>query len=117
MSTRTFCEKGSSKTNLLKAGSGGTVGGKMKILALNTPYKPKFSRSSRSPAVTKGGTIYYPLWLAYATGVLEKEGHEVKLIDAPADGLSKEDVYRIVEKYQPGMVVIYTSTPSIYNDI
>jgi len=43
----------------------------MKILMLNPPFLPKFSRTSRSPAVAKGGTIYYPIWLAYATGVLE----------------------------------------------
>ena len=35
----------------------------MKLLLLNPPFLPKFSRSSRSPAVTKSGTIYFPLWL------------------------------------------------------
>ena len=84
---------------------------------LNPPYLPKFSRFSRSPAVTKSGTIYYPLWHAYATGVLEKAGHEVKLIDAPADNLSNEDCYRIIEGFKPDISVLYTSTPSIYNDI
>jgi len=33
----------------------------MKILTLNPPFKPKFSRSQRSPAVIKSGTMYYPL--------------------------------------------------------
>lgn len=89
----------------------------MKILMLNPPFLPKYSRFSRSPAVTKSGTIYYPIWHAYATGVLEKEGHEVKLIDAPADGLSKEDCYNIAREFKPVMAVIYTSTPSIYNDV
>ena len=67
--------------------------------------------------MTKSGTIYYPIWHAYATGVLEKEGHNVKLIDAPADGLSREDCHKIALDFQPEMVVVYTSTPSIYNDI
>ncbi len=89
----------------------------MRILMLNPPFLPKFSRFSRSPAVTKSGTIYYPIWHAYATGVLEKEGHEVKLVDAPADGLSREDCYRIAKEFVPAIVVVYTSTPSIYNDI
>lgn len=89
----------------------------MKILMLNPPFFSKFSRFSRSPAVTKSGTIYYPIWHAYATGVLEKEGHEVKLIDAPAEDLSKEDCFRIAEEFNPQLVVIYTSTPSIYNDV
>ncbi|HBI48180.1 MAG TPA: B12-binding domain-containing radical SAM protein [Smithella sp.] len=89
----------------------------MKILMLNPPFLPRFSRFSRSPAVTKSGTIYYPIWHAYATGVLEKEGHDVKLVDAPADGLSRETCFKIATDFQPEMVVVYTSTPSIYNDI
>lgn len=67
--------------------------------------------------MTRSGTIYYPLWHAYATGVLEKEGHEVKLIDAPADGLDRDACYRIAKEFAPGMVVLYTSTPSIFNDV
>jgi len=89
----------------------------MKILMLNPPFLPKFSRNSRSPAVTKGGTIYYPIWLAYATGVLEKERHDVKLVDAPAQKLTLEDVIKIAIEFDPQMVVVDTSTPSIYNDV
>ena len=89
----------------------------MKILMLNPPFLPKYSRFSRSPAVTRSGTIYYPIWHAYATGLLEKEGHEVRLVDAPADGLTREDCYKIAKDFSPSMVVLYTSTPSIYNDI
>jgi len=89
----------------------------MKILALNPPFLPKFSRESRSPAVTKSGTLYYPMWLCYAVGRLEKAGHEVHLIDAPAVGLSAEDVMEAAREFQPDMAVFDTSTPSIYNDI
>jgi len=89
----------------------------MKILTLNPPFFRKFSREQRSPAVTKSGTLYYPMWLAYATGVLEEEGFEVRLVDAPAQGQSLEDVIRLVKDFHPDMAVIDTSTPSIYNDI
>lgn len=89
----------------------------MKILMLNPPFFPKFSRSSRSPAVTKGGTIYYPIWLAYATGILENEGFKVRLIDAPARGYSLQEVLSFVENFSPDLTVIDTSTPSIHNDI
>jgi anaerobic magnesium-protoporphyrin IX monomethyl ester cyclase len=89
----------------------------VKILMLNPPFLPEFSRFSRSPAVTKSGTIYFPIWHAYATGLLEQNGHGVKLVDAPADGLEREDCYKIAKELQPEMAVIYTSTPSIYNDI
>jgi radical SAM superfamily enzyme YgiQ (UPF0313 family) len=100
----------------------------MRILLLNPPFSArggsatagkggKFSRTSRSPAITKSGTIYYPIWLAYATGVLEKSGFEAKLVDAPSQGLSRDDCVKIARDFQPGLVVVDTSTPSIYNDV
>ena len=89
----------------------------MRILTLNPPFHPNFSRASRSPAVSKGGTLYYPMWLAYATGVLEKEGFEVKLIDAPADSLDLGHVLKIIRDFNPEFIVVDTSTPSIVNDI
>lgn len=89
----------------------------MKVLTLNPPFFLRFSREQRSPAVTKSGTLYYPMWLAYATGVLEQEGFEVKLVDAPAQGLGIGAVLEMVNDFGPKMVVIDTSTPSIYNDV
>lgn len=89
----------------------------MRIVTLNPPFFPKYSRESRSPAVAKSGTLYYPMWLAYATGYLEKAGHEVSLIDAPAVCMETEQVLAKIVEYRPEMVVLDTSTPSIYNDI
>jgi len=70
----------------------------MNIIALNSPFYSRYSRSQRSPTVTKSGAIYNPLWLAYATGVLEQDGLSVRLIDAPATGLDREHVLEIVEE-------------------
>ena len=53
----------------------------MRILFLNPPFKFKISRASRWPELTKSGTLYYPFWLAYATGVC-MQNHEVMLLDA-----------------------------------
>jgi len=89
----------------------------MKILTLNPPFLPNFSRDSRSPEVTKGGCLYYPYWLAYATGVLEKEGFDVTLVDAVASNWNAHDVMKFVDKFKPDLTVISTSTPSIYSDI
>lgn len=89
----------------------------MKILTLNPPFKPRFSRSQRSPAVIKSGTMYYPLWLAYATGVLEQAGHEVRLVDAPASGLEMPAVEQLAAELGPGLIAIDTSTPSIHSDL
>ena len=84
---------------------------------LNPPFLPRFSRESRSPAVAKSGTLYYPMWLAYATGYLEKAGHEVLLLDAAAAGSSLEAVISRAKEFGPALAAIDTSTPSIYNDI
>ena len=37
----------------------------MKLLALDPPYHPRYSRSQRSPAVIKSGVVYCPIWLAW----------------------------------------------------
>ncbi|MBD3390546.1 MAG: radical SAM protein [Chitinivibrionales bacterium] len=89
----------------------------MKILVLNPPFLPRFSRESRSPAVTKSGTLYYPMWLAYAAGYLEKQGHKVMLLDAPAAGIGHDTVIAAAREFGPRMAVLDTSTPSIDNDV
>ncbi|GBF33835.1 Fe-S oxidoreductase [Desulfocucumis palustris] len=89
----------------------------MKILLLNPPFLNKYSKSSRSPAVNKSGTIYFPLWLSYAAGVLDKEGHELKIIDASAKCLSKDDTLNRIKKFRPELIAIDTSTPSINSDL
>ena len=89
----------------------------MKILLLNPPFLNKFSKSSRSPAVTKSATIYFPLWLSYAAGVLDKKGYELKIIDAPARCMSKDECLDEIMAFNPDFVVVDTSTASINNDL
>ncbi|MBL8025210.1 MAG: radical SAM protein [Fibrobacteres bacterium] len=89
----------------------------MRILALNPPFHNRFSREMRSPAVTKSGTLYYPMWLAYAVGALEKAGHSVLFIDAPALCIDSVAVIEKARHFRPELVLMDTSTPSIYNDI
>ena len=89
----------------------------MRILALNPPFLAKYSRESRSPAVSKSGTLYYPMWLSYSVGYLEKNGHELLFIDAPANLLTMDDVLKRAVAFNPQMAILDTSTPSIYEDI
>ena len=88
----------------------------MKTLFLNPPFHPKFSRGQRSPQVTKSGTLYYPIWLSYAAAAVEKDGHDLKLVDAVADERSVGDLVDIVRSFKPDLIVVDTSTPSIDND-
>ncbi|MBF0343288.1 MAG: cobalamin-dependent protein [Nitrospirae bacterium] len=92
----------------------------MKTLFLNPPFKTEhgsFSRTSRSPAITKSGTIYYPIWLCYAAGSVEASGHEIKIIDSCAHRYSLNKTIELIRDFSPQMAVIDTSTPSIYDDI
>ncbi len=89
----------------------------MKILCLNPPFLAQFSREQRSPAVTKSGTIYYPMWLAYGAGALIQAGYDVDLVDAVPKNWTADEVRRHMEDFRPDMLVCATSTPSIYADL
>jgi anaerobic magnesium-protoporphyrin IX monomethyl ester cyclase len=89
----------------------------MRVLFLNPPFHPRFSREQRSPAVTKSGTLYYPKWLAHAAGVAIQHGHDVDLIDAPAAGYSVQAIIDRVKAKNIQALVCDTSTPSIINDV
>lgn len=88
----------------------------MNVLFLNPPYLRRFSRSQRSPAVTRSGTLYYPMWLSYAAANTERYGHTIHLIDAPASGIETNDIPQSVP-WTPQLMVLETSTPSIRNDL
>ena len=94
-----------------------TDNAEMKIWVLNPPYFKRFSRPQRSPAVTKSGTVYFPIWLASCTGVLEREGFDVTLTDAPARGIDLDRICGMAGELAPELVVMDTSTPSIDNDL
>jgi anaerobic magnesium-protoporphyrin IX monomethyl ester cyclase len=89
----------------------------MNILFLNPPFLKKFSRPQRSPAVTKSGTLYYPMWLAYAAALAQQKGYPIDLIDAPADDIDLDEVIKRAKNFSPKLVIVDTSTPSIYNDV
>ncbi len=94
----------------------------MKIFFINPPFKAeygKFSRESRSPAITKSGALYYPLWLIYAAAYCEKQGFEVGFLDAPAKQWNEDKSLEYIEKNgaDSGLFVLDTSTPSINSDI
>ncbi|KPK75585.1 MAG: hypothetical protein AMJ79_10830 [Phycisphaerae bacterium SM23_30] len=91
----------------------------MKIVYLNGPYRRKaYSRSSRSPAVTKSGTMYYPIWLAYAAGLAQEQADfEVELLDAVARKYDRQQLGEHLKESRPDLVFCDTSTPSIYEDV
>ncbi len=88
----------------------------MKIYLLNPPYMPHFGRGMRWQDTGRGGTLYYPIWLSYAAALLDKY-YQIKLVDAPAWNWDKKDVLKDIEKFQPELIIIDTSFPSLNNDI
>jgi len=88
----------------------------MKVYMLNPPYMPHFGRGMRWQDTGRGGTLYYPIWLSYATGVVE-EKFETKLVDAPAWNWNCKKVIKDIKKNSPELIVMDSSFPSLNNDI
>jgi radical SAM superfamily enzyme YgiQ (UPF0313 family) len=84
---------------------------------LNPPFKFRISRESRWPEQTKSGTLYYPFWLSYATGVLMNSEHEVFLLDAIAKKLIFSETLKEIKKFNPDLLVVETSTPTFKSDL
>ncbi|MFH1861761.1 MAG: radical SAM protein [bacterium] len=90
---------------------------RLRILMLNPPFLKRYSRPQRNPGVTRSDTMYYPYWMAYATGALEKAGFPVRFYDAPAAGMEYVDVEAKALEFKPDIIILDTSTPSIYSDV
>ncbi len=89
----------------------------MRIFLLNAPFHENYSSHQRSPAVTKSRTLYYPIWLAYAAGLLESYGFDVQLVDGPGENIDLATAVRRAQDQRPDLIFVATSTPSISNDI
>jgi len=88
-----------------------------KIYLLNPPYIKKYVRSSRCTWLPLAGSNWYPIFLAYAAGALEKEGHQVKLVDALVDNWTHQQTIKDIKKNSPSLTVIYTSLESLDNEV
>jgi len=55
--------------------------------------------------------------LLYATGVMDKAGHEVLFLDAQADNLDISAVVKRIEAYGPTVTVGVLNLPSLYGDL
>ena len=85
----------------------------MKTLFLNPPSFEKFDggAGSRWPATREIESYWYPVWLAYPSGMLPGS----RLLDAPPHGMTPEDAIRIAQDYE--FVVLFTSTVGFFSDL
>lgn len=89
----------------------------MRICLINPPFANRFCRGARWQASSKGAALWMPIWLIYATGVLDKAGHQTSLFDCPARKQSRQDLMNAVRAFDPRLIVLYTATGSIVNDL
>jgi anaerobic magnesium-protoporphyrin IX monomethyl ester cyclase len=71
-----------------------------------------------NPNWTFEGSIYFgcrephlPLEYGYAKALLERDGHDVLMVDGQLDNLSREDIRRQIEQFSPDRTVV-TTAPS-----
>jgi len=85
----------------------------LKTLFLNPPSFENFDggAGSRWPATREIESYWYPVWLAYPTGMLEG----ARLLDAPPHHVSAEETVNIARDYE--FLVLFTSTPGFPGDI
>jgi hopanoid biosynthesis associated radical SAM protein HpnJ len=85
----------------------------LRTLFLNPPSFENFDggAGSRWPATREIESYWYPVWLAYPTGMLEG----ARLLDAPPHKISAEETINISKSYD--FVVLFTSTPGFPGDI
>jgi hopanoid biosynthesis associated radical SAM protein HpnJ len=85
----------------------------LKTLFLNPPSFENFDggAGSRWPATREIESFWYPVWLAYPTGMLEG----ARLLDGPSHHVSGEETVQIAKEYE--FLVLFTSTPGFPGDI
>jgi anaerobic magnesium-protoporphyrin IX monomethyl ester cyclase len=57
--------------------------------------------------------LYLPMGLAYLAAVLEEDGHEVTVIDCPAQEIDLEQLKTKLASIQPDLIGITSMTPTI----
>jgi hopanoid biosynthesis associated radical SAM protein HpnJ len=85
----------------------------LKTLFLNPPSYEGFDggAGSRYQAKREVRSFWYPTWLAQPAALVA----DSRLIDAPARGLSLEDIVPLARDYE--LAVLHTSTPSFPSDV
>jgi len=92
----------------------------MRVLLLNPPAGGgrKFIREGRcTQEQGVWATLWPPLSLAVIGAVLERDGHQVRIMDCPAQGRTFDDVKMAIGEMSPGVIIWSTGTPSIENDL
>jgi len=91
----------------------------MKILVLNPPG-PFCRAGSRWPHKRSNVGIRYnpfPFFISYATSVLRQNGYNADIKDCIALEWNTKKLLNYIDKFNPDLIVMETSTPSYSNDV
>ncbi len=92
----------------------------MNIALINGPG-PSGSLFTREGRCTQRASIWSTQWppitLAYLAAVAHEAGHEGRVYDCPAAGLSAESLLAKLRALRPDICVLAISTPSFYQDM
>ncbi|MGC8500336.1 MAG: hopanoid biosynthesis associated radical SAM protein HpnJ [Leptospirillia bacterium] len=85
----------------------------LRTLFLNPPSFDDFDggAGARYQATREVRSFWYPTWLTYPAGMLDNS----RVVDAPAQNMGRDETLSLASSFD--MVVLYTSTPSLKNDI
>jgi len=90
----------------------------MKVLLVNPPAEKEYIRVERCMQVKESwGSLWQPIQLCYAQSILNREGHETKLIDCIADNLNWKQLKSQLDQFNPYAVVVNTALPTLENDL
>ena len=96
----------------------------MKILLTNPPWtvngRNGVRAGSRWPHLKipeEEGYMPFPFFLSYATSLLKKNSFEVKGLDAIAKRMTYEEFYIYIKSYNPDIIFLEVSTPSLNQDL
>ena len=97
----------------------------IKVLLLNLPWHKNgrwgVRAGSRWPHIKddaeEGRYLPFPFFLAYSASLLKQHGFDVHLIDALAEKIPEDLLWRRINKVSPDLLVIETSTPSLRYDL
>lgn len=92
----------------------------MKVLLLNAPPVEGINlvREGRCQQRTGAWTaVWAPVSLATAAAVLREKGMDPRIVDGSVEDIDHVRLEALIRDWQPGLVVINTSTPSIDTDL
>ena len=89
----------------------------MRIAVFNPSYGDNFVRVARWAAKSRGRVQRHPEYLLTAVQILLDAGHAAIFVEAAARNLSPEQAYDELADFNPELLAIHATTPSIYADI